>query len=136
MNDTGSRLALLPPCLSCSLRDEFVVVGDRCCDCLVHPSLLGAPSAAALDGHAVRRRAAGLLLATWAQRAVRSVRLEAGRLWPELLAPEHVVGWAVEAPEAQQLLVATAALGERYQGWQRALRIARRELAEEGSAAR
>lgn len=128
MNDTGSRLALLPPCLSGDLRDTFVVVGSRCCDWLVHPSLLGSPPAAALDEHAVRRLAAGLLLASWAQRGVRSVRLEAGRLWPEMLAPAHVVGWPVEAPEAQQLLVATAALGVRYAGWARALRVAEREI--------
>ena len=131
MHDTGSRLAVLPPCLA-----RLFGASGCCSVMLVAPGLIGPLPATALDKHAVRRLAAGLLLATWAGRGVRSVRLEAGRLWPELLAPEHVVGWAVEAPEAQQLLVATTALGERYQGWVRAMRIARREMAEEGSVGR
>lgn len=126
MTDTGSRLAIVPAHLArlfgeCDGHDAMIVVDIP----------LGGPSDAAIRAHAARCLAAGVLLGLWGTRGVRSLRLDGGRLWPELLAPEHVDGavWAVGDPAAAEVLVATVALGARYRGWRRALVIAEREMA-------
>jgi hypothetical protein len=121
LDDTGSRLAVLPPCLAMAL-------GAGCAHVmLVPPGLVGPPSPEVLHEHAVRCLAAGLLLARWALDGMRSVRLEKGRLWPCALPPE-AGSWAIGDADAQRVLVATVALGERYTGWGRAVVVAEREM--------
>lgn len=124
MNDTGSRFTLLPPLLA-------QICG---CNVLVPNELLGPPRPEVLERHAVLVLAAGILLARWELDGVRSVRLERGRLWPEQLPPAHVDGWPVAHPDAQRVLVATVALGERYRGWDRAVAAAESSWANEGRA--
>lgn len=74
--------------------------------------------------HAERLLAARFLLAAWARSAafVTSVK---GRLEPHAVPPDGVPSWPIQGPDAEEMLVASVAMGHEYAGWEAALRRAR-----------
>lgn len=69
--------------------------------------------------------AARILLGQWWERAS-FVSVDHGRLEPCETPEAGLPCWATASPEAVQLLVASVLMGHRYQGWQAALRQARK----------
>jgi hypothetical protein len=71
-----------------------------------------------------RRTAAKILLAQWFRGAT-LVTVSKGALEPCALMPKGLPAWPIASVEAEELLVASVAVGHRYAGWEEALRQAK-----------
>ena len=76
--------------------------------------------------HAVHVLAARNLLGAWALAGCEAVILHGGMLHP--IAKTEPGAWCVASEEAFTVLVATVHAGARYQGWQRAVEAAEKEV--------
>ena len=77
--------------------------------------------------YAVRLLAAQLLLARWITLGARFLVLDGGRVGPWAVEVDGLSCWPLASIEAAQILCASVAAGERYQGWAKAWRMAMRE---------